>query len=79
MATNINQIIFTRTQPQKKVDIINHLTEAELMATTEATITKIVKEVGQRQYKSRDKSLRISYERRSGNNWNASIEAVDLI
>ena len=79
MATNINQIIFTRTQPKKKVEIINHLTEAELLATTEATITKIVKEVGQRQYKSRDKSLRISYDRRSGNNWNASIEAIDLI
>ena len=46
MATNINQIIFTRTQPKKKLDIINSLTEAELLATTEATITRIVKEVG---------------------------------
>ena len=76
---NINQIIFTRTQPQKKVDIINHLTEAELMATSEATITRIVKETGQRMGKTRDKSLRISYDRRAGNNWNATIEAVELI
>ena len=57
MATNINQIIFTRTQPQRKVEIINHLTEAELMAVSEATVAKIVKEVGQRRYKSRDKDL----------------------
>lgn len=55
MATNINQIIFTRTQPKKKLEIINSLSEAELMATTEATITKIVKEAGSRLYKSRDK------------------------
>ena len=63
MATNINQIIFTRTQPKKKLEIINSLSEAELMATTEATITKIVKEAGSRK----------------GNNWNSTVEGVELI
>jgi len=79
MATNINQIIFTRTQPKKKLEIINSLSEAELMATTEATITKIVKEAGSRLYKSRDKQLRIDYDRRKGNNWNSTVESVELI
>ena len=79
MATNINQIIFTRIQPKKKLDIINSLTEAELLVTTEATITRIVKEVGRKMGKTRDKTLRISHDRRTGNNWNATIEAVDLI
>ncbi len=79
MATNINQIIFTRTQPKKKLEIINSLSEAELMATTEATITKIVKEAGSRLYKSRDKQLRIGYDRRKGNNWNSTVESVELI
>ena len=79
MATNINQIIFTRTQPKKKVDIINQLTDAEIMATTEATVTRIVKEVGKRIYKSRDKRLYIDGDRRKGNNWNSTIEGLDLI
>ena len=79
MATNINQIIFTRTQPNKKIEIIKNLTEAELLATTEATITKIVKEAGRKMYKSRDKQLRVDYDRRKGNNWNSTVESVELI
>ena len=76
---NINKIIFTRTQPQKKVDIINSLTEAELLATTGATVTRIVKEVGSTIYKTRDKRLRIDYDRRKGNSWNSAVENVDLV
>lgn len=49
------------------------------MATSEATITRIVKETGQRMGKTRDKSLRISYDRRAGNNWNSTVESVDLV
>lgn len=79
MATNINQIIFTRTQPKKKAEIIRNLTEAELLATTGATVTRIVKEVGRRRYKSRDKDLYIDRDRRVGNNWNSAVENVDLV
>ena len=79
MATNINQIIFTRTQPKKKVEIIKNLTEAELLATSEATVTRIVKEVGSTIYKSRDKRLYIDGDRRIGNSWNSTIEGLDLI
>jgi hypothetical protein len=38
-----------------------------------------VKEVGLRRFKSRDKELRIDYDRRCGNSWNSTIEGVDLI
>lgn len=79
MTTNINQIIFTRTQPKKKLDIINSLSEAELMATTESTVIRIVKEAGSAVYKSRDKRLRIDYDRRKGNNWNSTVDSVELI
>ena len=79
MATNINQIIFTRTQPKKKLDIINSLSEAEIMATTEATVIRIVKEAGSAVYKSRDKRLRIDSDRRKGNNWNSTVDSVELI
>jgi GTPase SAR1 family protein len=38
-----------------------------------------VKEAGSRLYKSRDKQLRIGYDRRKGNNWNSTVESVELI
>ena len=73
---DINQIIFTRTVPAKKVEIVENLTQAELLNILPAPIAKMVKEAGPRLYKSRDKELRISYERQTGNNWNATIEGV---
>lgn len=76
---NINQFIFSKTQPKKKVETIEALTVDELLAVTESTVIRIVKEVGQRRDKSRDKELRIDYDRRCGNNWNSTIEGVDLI
>ena len=79
MATNINQIIFTRTQPKKKLEVIEKLSNDELLAVSESTVKKIIQEVGQRRYKSRDKELRIDYDRRIGNNWNSTVESVDLV
>jgi len=76
---NINEFIFSRTQPQKKIDMINALSEDELLSTSEATIKRIVKDAGRRMWKTRDKELRISHERRAGNAWNSLIEAVELI
>ena len=76
---NINEFIFSRTQPQKKIDTINTLTQDELLSTSEATVKRIVKEAGRRMWKTRDKELRISQERRAGNAWNSLIEAVELI
>ena len=76
---NINEFIFSRTQPQKKIDTINALTKDELLSTSEATVKRIVKDVGRRMWKTRDKELRISHERRAGNAWNSLIEAVELI
>lgn len=73
---DINRIIFSRTAPTKKMEIIENLTLAELLSITPATIAKMIKEAGSRLYKSRDKELRISYERRTGNNWNSEIEGV---
>ena len=76
---NINEFIFSRTQPQKKIDTINALTQDELLSTSEATVKRIVKDAGRRMWKTRDKELRISHERRAGNAWNSLIEAVELI
>lgn len=73
---NINKIIFTRTAPKKKVEIVENLTPTELLLITAETVSRMVKEAGSRLYKSRDKGLRFSYERRTGNNWDSTIEGV---
>ena len=76
MATNINVELFKRYAPKKKLEIIEKLSNDELLAVSESTVKKIIQEVGQRRYKSRDKELRISRDRRVGNNWNSDFEAV---
>ena len=76
---NINEIIFTRTAPQKKLDIINSLSEDELLITSKETVKRIIKECGVRVSHSRNKRLLIDYDRRVGNNWNSLVEGFDLI
>ena len=73
---DINKIIFSRTALAKKVEIVKKLTQAELLSITPATIVKMIKDAGTRLYKSRDKEMRISYERRTGNDWNSDVEGV---
>ena len=76
---NINKIIFSRTAPAKKIEIINSLKAAELLAVTPDTFKRILKEAGRRISKTRDRELRIAPERRNGNSWNSTIECIDLI
>lgn len=73
---DINKFIFSRTAPARKVEILENITQAELLSITPATIVKMIKEAGARIYKSRDKEMRISYERRTGNDWNSEVEGV---
>lgn len=73
---DINKFIFSRTAPARKVEILENLTQAELLSITPATIVKMIKEAGTRIYKSRDKEMRISYERRTVNDWNSEVEGV---
>ena len=76
---NVNNFIFTRTQPKKKLETIENLSDSELLAVSESTIKRIIQEVGSKRYKSRDKELRIDYDRRCGNNWNSTVESVDMV
>lgn len=77
MTTNINQLIFSRITPHKKLEAIENLTPSELWATPE-TIPRIVKETGERIGKSRNKRLYISRDRQKGNHWNSTVVAVEL-
>ena len=76
---NINEFIFTRTQPRKKLEVIEKLTASELLGIREDTIKRIIKEAGENFYKSRNKTFRLAREHRTGNKWNSTIESWDLI
>ena len=78
MATNINQELFKRYAPKKKLEIINNLSTTELLATAPETLMRIVKEAGTKAGTARSKVLRISSDRRSGNDWNSTVEAVEI-
>ena len=78
MATNINQELFKRYAPKEKLELINGLSQSELLVTTPETIKRIVKEAGRSIGKSRDKVLRINQDRQSGN-WNSTVEAIEYI
>ena len=79
MAVNINQELFKRYAPKKKLEIINNLTTTELLNTTTETIKRIVKEAGKSIGKSRDKTLRINRYRQAGNDWNSTVEDVEYV
>ena len=75
---NINIELFKRYGADRKMKIVMELTEEEVLATSPATVTRIIKEVGSKRYKSRDKELRIGSERRTGNSWNSTFEEVGI-
>ena len=80
MKTNINTELFKRYAPKRKIQIIEKLTDDELLAITPATIIRMVKEAGKSIYKSkRDKTLMVSRQRRTGNDWNSWFNGVDLM
>lgn len=76
---DVNKLIFSRTVPSKKVEIVENLTLPELLSVSPDTIKRMVREVGSNYYKSRDKRLGISSELRTGNNRNSDFEGVSLI
>ena len=77
---NINDFIFSRTSPGKKIEAINNLSETELLSVKRETIERIVKETGHSIKKyGRNKELIINEEFVAGNNWNSTLEAISII
>ena len=52
--TDVNTLIFSKMIPAKKLDIVNHLTDEELLKVSSNTILRIVKSIGvkSRNYKT---------------------------
>ena len=76
MATNINNIIFTRTAPKKKLEIINSLSQGELLAITYPTILRIIKEAGQGDSSKVRCKFKTLYLSGATNNWNSKVTNI---
>ena len=76
MATNINNIIFTRTAPNKKLEIINSLSQDELLAITYPTILRIIKEAGQGDSSKVRCKFKTLYLSGATNDWNSKVTNI---
>lgn len=76
--TNINIELFKRYAARKKLGIIESLSKKELLAVKMDTVLRIVKEIGVCEKGNRNRKLRISMERRAGNDWNSNVEGISL-
>lgn len=72
---NINVEIFKRYQPEKKLALIETLSESELLMLSSASIIRIIKEVGNgssSRERSHNKDLKLLTS--VSNHWNADVE-----
>ncbi len=76
MATNINVELFKRYAPKKKLEIINSLSESELLCITYRTILRIIKEAGTGDSRKTRCKFKTLYLRDAGNNWNSTITDI---
>ena len=70
--TNINKELFRRTQPARKLEIIEGLTTSELLDISIETIDRIIREAGSG--KRGHKSFYLPTSMQTGNCWNSTIE-----
>ena len=76
MATNINVELFKRYAPKKKLEIINSLSENELLSISYTTILRIIKEAGKGDSgKARNKFKTLFFDE-AGNGWNSSVSSI---
>ena len=76
MATNINNIIFTRIAPKKKLEIINSLSQGELLAITYPTILRIIKEAGHGDSNKTRCKFKTLYLSGATNDWNSKVRNI---
>jgi len=76
MATNINQFLFTRTKPQTKLEVINNLSQSELLSITYSTILRIIKEAGTGDTKKTRCKFKTLYLSGATNDWNSKVKNI---
>lgn len=73
---DINNFLFTRTAPKKKLAVINTLSQGDILSVTYKTILRIIKEAGvgdSNKTRCKYKTLFLSD---AGNNWNSKVTNI---
>ena len=74
--TNINQFLFTRTQPKKKLEVINTLSKEQLLSVTYSTILRIIKEAGVGDSNKTRCKFKTLYLSGATNGWNSKVRNI---
>lgn len=74
---DINKFIFGRTRAQKKLEVLDAMSDIDIRKVTDATILRIYKECrGKDSDGKPNDRFWINCKRRVGNNWNSTIEFI---
>lgn len=76
MATNINTELFKRYASKKKLEIINSLSENELLSISYATVLRIIKEAGKGDSSKARNKFKTLFLDNAGNDWNSNIVSI---
>lgn len=74
---NVNEFIFGRTKAEKKLQVLDAMSDNDIRKTSDATILRIYKECrGKDSDGNPHDKFYIKNDRRAGNDWNSTIEFV---
>lgn len=74
---NVNEFIFGRTKAEKKLQVLDAMSDNDIRKTSDATILRIYKECrGKDSDGKPNDRFWIKSDRRAGNNWNSTIEFI---
>lgn len=76
MATNINNELFRRYAPKRKLEIISSLSENELLSITSKTVLRIIKEAGKGDSSKSKNRFKTLFLDDAGNRWNSSVTSI---
>ena len=74
---NVNEFIFGRTKAEKKLEVLDAMSDIDIRKVTDATILRIYKECrGKDSDGKPNDRFWVKSDRRVGNNWNSTIEFI---
>ena len=73
---DINNFLFTRTAPKKKLAVINTLSQGDLLSVTYKTILRIIKEAGVGDSNKTSCKFKTLYLSGATNDWNSKVRNI---
>ena len=73
---DINNFLFTRTAPKKKLEVINTLSQGDLLSVTYKTILRIIKEAGVGDSNKTRCKFKTFYLSGATNDWNSKVRNI---